>query len=221
MPSVMDELFGPQIKADHMPVLERSVDAIRSKYHEDIDPLTYQIFSDGQLYKALPDEYKVDPLGFENLILNTSRFTRITQREMSRRWDGDKSGLFGEEVQIPETTRSGGRTRRAESGYRINVDYLNKYNIDPKKVLFFRTTQPSATPKPEWYWTTDFFETQKGLSAEISPEDRQKSVTLVASLDAINHNGGLIRDINDDQGIAVRQIKPLSFDQKQSIAIIK
>ncbi len=217
----MDELFGPQVRADHMPILERSVDAIHAKYNEDVDPFTYEIFSDPRLYKALPNEYKVDPLGLENLLLYTSRLNRIVQTEMQRRWNGDTSGLFGEDVQIPETTHSGGRVRRAESGYKINVESLRKHNIDPTKVLFFRVTQPSDAPKPEWYWTTDFFETQKGLNVEISPEDRQKSVTLVASLDAINRNGGLIQDINDDQGIAVRQILSLPFDQKQSIAVVK
>ena len=220
MPSIMDEISGPQIRADHLPVLERSVDNIRTKYQESVNPITYEIFSDPRLYSALPDEYKVDPIGFENLLLHTSRFSQLVDKEMDRRWNGDTSGLFGEEVQIPETIHAGGATRRAESGYKINVDSLARHNIDPKKVLFFRTTQPSSIPKPEWYWTTDFFETQKGLSREISPEDRQKSVTLVASLDAINHNGGLIQDINDDQGISVRQILPLPFDQKQAIAVI-
>ncbi len=44
---------------------------------------------------------------------------------------------------------------------------------------------------------------------------------LVADLETINQNQGLIQDINDDQGIAVRQIGRGSFDQKRVIARFK
>jgi len=72
------------------------------------------------------------------------------------------------------------------------VAYLKTKGIDPSKVLFFRITQPTDNPKPEYYWTSDYSEVQKGLTAEISPEQRKTSIILVADLETINGNGGLI-----------------------------
>jgi hypothetical protein len=221
MPSTMDQIVGPQIVAEHEPLITTCVGNIERKYNEQIDPLTYDLFSDERFYRALPDEYKVDNLGLENLMLHTSRFKRLISLEMVKRQNGDMSGLFGEEVEIPETTHADGRVRRAESGYRINVEYVRSRNIDPKKILFFRKTQPSDSPKPEWYWTTDYFEAQRGLSREIPEEQRAKSVKLVSTLEEINNNGGLIMDVNDDSGLSVRQILPRPFDQKDALAIIK
>lgn len=114
------------------------------------------------------------------------RFQSIIIKEREKRWSGDLSGLLGEEITIPETQHAGGRQRRAESGYKINVDYLKTIGLDPKKILFFRATQPSLTPKPEYYWTSDYFETVRGLTAEIPPEQRKTSVILVADLETIN-----------------------------------
>lgn len=37
----------------------------------------------------------------------------------------------------------------------------------------------------------------------------------------INQNKGLMQDINDDQGLSVRQIGTGSFDQKKAIAKFK
>ena len=94
-------------------------------------------------------------------------------------------------------------------------------DIDPSKVLFFRRTIPSKDPKPEFFWTSDYFETRQGLTAEISPKNRDTAIIIVASLDAINKNGGLIQDINDDQGIAVRQIGTDNFDQNLALTKFK
>jgi len=129
--------------------------------------------------------------------------------------------LLGEEVNISETAHEDGRTRRAESGQRVNVEYLRSQGIDPSKVLFFRITQDSDTPKPEYYWTSDYGETQRGLRVEVSPEKRKTAVILVADLETINQNDGLIQDMNDDEGLAVRQIGTGNFDQRKALAKIK
>ena len=50
---------------------------------------------------------------------------------------------------------------------------------------------------------------------------RETAVILGTSLDAINTNGGLIQDINDDQGLAVRQIGLSPFDQQSALIRIK
>jgi hypothetical protein len=217
----MDMLTAPDEVSGHQSIIDTCVDNIAQKYNEDVHPLTYDIFSDEHLFKALPDAYKIDGIGIENLMLHTSRFTRLAKREMGRRLEGDATGLFGEEVSIPETTHANGGKRRAESGYRINVDYLLKHNIDPTKVLFFRSTQPSDSPKPEWYWEIDYYETKRGLQQEISGDQRRTAVTLVATLDKINRNGGLIHDCNTDTGLSVRQILPQPFDQRNAIAIFR
>ena len=150
-----------------------------------------------------------------------SKFQNIITPERQKRWDGDMSGLFGDKIHIAETTHANGKIRRAESDYKINVEYLKTQGIDPSQVLFFRVTQPTDKPKPEYYWTSDYFETQKGLTREISSKQRKTSIILVSSLDVINSNGGLIQDINDDNGLAVRQIGTGDFDQNMTSAKIK
>jgi hypothetical protein len=84
----------------------------------------------------------------------------------------------------------------------------------------FRVTQPSTTPKPEYYWTSDYFEVTRGLHAEISIEDRTNSVILVSSLEDINKNNGLMVDIDGESGLTVRQIGFEPYDQKNCLAII-
>lgn len=185
------------------------------------NPFVLQYFEDPALIKALPVELSGDDEKLAELISDSGRFNDIIATEEAKRYSGDKSGLFGEEVLTQELKDPDGRGRIAESGFKLNVDYLETLGIDPKKVLFFRRTQPSdGKPKPEFYWTSDYSETSKGLTVEINGQSRKTSVILVATLDTINQNGGLIRDINDDSGQPVRQIGIEPFDQSNALAII-
>ncbi len=185
-----------------------------------LHPFVLEFFEDTKLLHALPKTITSDERNLRDLILNMSKFYNILHLERKKSGQGDVSGLFGEEVHIPETSHASGKIRRAESGARINVNFLRNQGTNPARVLFFRLTQPSDQPKPEYYWTSDYFETQHGLTQEIPSEQRKTAIVLVASLDVINNNGGLIQDINDDGGLAVRQIGSHNFDQNLALAKI-
>lgn len=180
---------------------------------------TEKFFKDPDAIAALPEEVRNSDEKIAELIVNCEKFARSISSERKKRWDG-KHGLLGEEVVIPETIHHDGRKRRAEYGYKIHVEYLKSIGIDPSKVLFFRITQPSDTPKPEYYWTSDYNETRQGLTAEIPSSQRERAIILIADLETINTNEGLIQDINDDQGLAVRQIGTGPFDQTMSMGTL-
>jgi len=186
-----------------------------------VNPFILKYFKDPDLFNSLPSEIRDSDQMLSELLDNSGKFNDIIHLEREKRWNGDTSGLLGEKVDIAETLHAGGRKRRAESGYKINVDYLRTKGIDPSKVLFFRASQPTDEPKPEYYWTSDYFETQRGLTVEIPAEQRKTAVILVADLETINKNGGLIQDINDDEGLPVRQIGVAGFDQSLAITKIK
>ncbi len=133
-----------------------------------------EYFQDPNLFPALPESIQNSEEELTKLVHNTSKFYDIIHPERKMRWGGDLSGLLGEKVHIPETEHADGRPRRAESGYRVNVEYLQSIDIDPSKVLFFRLTQPSDKPKQEYYWTSDYFEVLRGLRAEIPGEQRER-----------------------------------------------
>lgn len=181
-----------------------------------LHPLIVEMFEDPKFFSGLPMELQQDIPLLAEYIENTSRFHQILGKEKR-----EESGLFAERITIPETKNEAGKTRASEQGRKVNLDYLSSIGIDPARVLVFRVTQPSETPKPEYYWTTDFFETQRGLTREIGPEKRKSAITLISNLKTIAGKSGLIQDINDDNGLAVRQIDTNSFDQKQCIGIIK
>lgn len=218
--------FSPQMpprpKLDH-----ESIDRLNlliyevTQSGEGMSPFALECFKDPDLYGALPELIKSDREALKQLMMNMAKFNSLIHVERKKRWSGDQSGLLAEEITLDETQHADGRKRRSEAGYRIHVEYLRSQGIDPKKVLFFRTTQPSDTPKPEYYWTSDYFETRRGLRQEIPTEQRRQSITLVADLETIAQNGGLITDINDDSGLAVRQIGTGPFDQSLVLATIK
>jgi hypothetical protein len=180
---------------------------------KDINPIIYELFNDLDIINALPDNVKNNPDVFNSYLSNTSNFANLISSRDQK--------YLGEEIEIPETIHADGRIRRDESGQKINLDYIESQGIDPKKVLFFRVSGDSNEPKPEYYWTSDYYETAKGLHQEITAEARSKSTILVSDLKTINENGGLIKDINDDNGLAVRQIGTNNFDQSKCIAKIK
>ena len=200
--------------------MEKIADHLRMQRKE-INPFILEYFKDPDLFNSLPETIRSSDKKLLEFLENSGRFNDIIYQERQKRQSGDASGLFGEKVNIPETEHASGKKRKTESGHRINVAYLKTKGIDPSKVLFFRITQPTDNPKPEYYWTSDYSEVQKGLTAEISPEQRKTSIILVADLETINGNGGLIQDFNDDNGLAVRQIGIESFDQKLALTIIR
>lgn len=213
--------FGNEPKYD--PEVSQTVDSASTALKQqglEENAFVTSYFKDPELFHALPAEIRTNLSLLMEYIKATSKFNDLVEKERSRRFRGDTMGLLAEEVNIPKSLHISGGTRRAEEGYRVNVDYLRTVGIDPTKVLFFRITQPSSQPKPEYYWTSDYWETVHGLTVEVHGEQREKSVILVADLETINQNGGLIQDINDDSGLAVRQIGLKPFGQNQALAFL-
>ncbi len=182
------------------------------KHPEKIHPMALEIFTDTDFVKCLPDNLK-SPEALALYLENCSAFFNL-------KYDGN-AGIFGEEISLPESSHHDGRVRRAEEGRQILLDKVRETGVDPKYVLYFRVTQPIDEPKPEYYWTNDFYETTRGLRQEISEEKRKTSIILCSTLEDIERDGGLIEDINDDQGIAVRRINTGSYDQKRCLFTIK
>ncbi|MEO8581453.1 MAG: hypothetical protein ABI425_02615 [Patescibacteria group bacterium] len=200
------------------PKVEKGIDTAVALAKKKISPFVIERFKEPKLFYALLDRVKEDAQLLVDFLENTSQL----EVELARQRNASGPNMIlGENVDIPESMHSDGRQRRAESGYKINIEEIIRRGIDPTKVLFFRVTQPGETPKPEYYWTTDFHETQRGLSREITPEKRATAVTLIADLSTIAGEEGLIQDINDDQGLAVRQISLEPFDQSKCISIIR
>lgn len=220
--SNMDIEFANERPSD--PLLNARIDKLTEElgtYGEGRSKLVERYFKDVAFFNALPEEVRNSDTELSELIRNCGRFDNIIESERSRRSQTGNSDLFGEKIEIPETQHADGRTRRIEVGYKVNTDALSARGIDPTKVLFFRISQPSSVPKPEYYWTSDYFETQHGLMMEIPSVQRKTAITLVASLSAISSNEGLIQDVNDDSGLAVRQIGAGVFDQQHTIARIE
>lgn len=182
---------------------------------ESISPMMYETLTDPDLSKVISNispEYQMAYL--YHTVLFDSVYTKVETSSVS-------SSFYGEEITVPSTQKEDGSMRPAETGPSINLDYLREKGVDPNGVLIFRATQLSDTPKPENYWTTDYYETRRGLTAEMGPEKRKNAVILVSTIGQIAQNGGIIKDINDDNGLSVRRVDTGNFNQQQCIGIIK
>lgn len=159
--------------------------------------------------KLLLDTLEAKGVNIAEAIAFTGEFNRLAPH------------AFQEVVELPtgHGSHRDGRPRRAESGDRLDFERLRNYGVDPTKVLIFRVTQPSDEPVPELYWTTDFMEVRGGLSVELGKQ-RKTAVILIDTLDSVARNGGLMRDVNDDSGVAVRQIGLEGYDQSDAIGVI-
>ncbi len=175
---------------------------------KEVHPMVYEMLSDPQFLKTLPASVK-HPEVLALYLEHTSRFA-----------EADKKKFLKEEVTLAKTQHADGRTRREEKGQRVDIEELRKMGIDPAYVLYFRRTQPSDTPNPEYYWTNDLDEVMRGLTQEIKKDKRATSVILCSTLDDIARNGGVMTDVNDDNGIAVRTLYTGGYDQQRALAVI-
>lgn len=176
---------------------------------EPISPVLYDRLDDPHLLDMLAVRVGVD---LKEYIRHSNRF------QAAARWEP----IFGDTVAIPQSVDNlhrNGEPRRHEEGPMIDLDAVRRSGVDPDHVLYFRATQPSATPTAEYYWTSDFGEVRNGLERELGPAAKT-AVILVSTLGHIAQNGGLIRDINDDAGVAVRQIGLAPFDQQSVLGIV-
>jgi hypothetical protein len=174
-----------------------------------IHPIIIEYFSEPKFFNALPLILRHNPIKMMKLIEQNSKFNDAIMDPK----------LYGEIIKTIRQKADGKIIE--ESGPKINLDHLRSIGINPSNILVFRLTQPSIAAKPELYWTTDFYETRKGLRAEISPEKRKTAIVLISTLGEINSNGGLIRDKNDDAGLSVRQINNKTFNQGKCISDFK
>jgi len=215
--------FAPQT-TEFMPTagdqrLDRIADSLQSQGDE-LDASIHEDYADTRLLDGLSEYCARTGDNMAEYFRHSSRFAQLARQ--TRHTD-----LFArsQPVHIPESNDNlhhNGQARRAESGYRMDMDYIRANGVDPGHVLYFRVTQPSAgTPKPEYYWTTDLMEVTKELQAELGPEQSAHAIVLVSTLAEIAQNGGLMNDVNDDNGIAVRQIGLAPFDQQHSMFSFK
>lgn len=180
---------------------------------EELSPMIIEMFDDELLISGLEALEAQGGPPLREYVRHSGRFARLDRF----------GGLFNRSQpavipQSPSNIHANGNQRREEQGYRLDLDYVVSRGIDPKFVLFFRATQPVGDPnlpKPEYYWTSDFYEARRGLSVELGPE-AQTAVILVSSLADIARNGGLMEDVNDDSGVAVRQIGLENYDQREA-----
>lgn len=204
-----DEQFGPH--RDQLAA--QVVDGLLAKLVSSgvpVCPLAAEAFSYRPLLEALPECIRTGPAELYSYLEHSCRFGVVKEER-----------YLGDTRDIPQSLHADGRTRRAESGREVMLDRIRDAGITPEHVLIYRCSQPSAQAKPEYYWTTDFWEACRGLQAEISPAKRETSVILVSTLADVATNSGLIRDINDDGGLAVRQIGLGPFAQEKCLAVFK
>jgi len=187
---------------------------------ETLDPILLENLSmadSGKLITELARVAEQDPSLLKEYIRHSSRFSYLARAEkLDRLFD------WGNEVTVEADSADAdqyGHIRREEAGYRLNMEFVEKSEIDPKYVLFFRATQPADQPKPEWYWTSDYAETVHGLRAELGDQS-STAVILVSTLEEINRNGGLINDINEDEGVSVQQVGSKSYDQSEALCMV-
>lgn len=179
---------------------------------DQINPITFDTYTNKRFVASIPDSIKSDPELLGEFLKNSIVFSNhIHTKE-----------FLGDYISVPESLHGDGRARRAESGAEILIEKIKALGIDPYRVLYFRRTQPTEkTANPELYWTSSYFETLTGLTAEISGEKRKTSVILCSTLGDISSDSRLIADINDDTGLPVRRESMAPYDQKRVLFTIQ
>lgn len=183
---------------------------INARAANPINPFSIEgYFTNERFWAALPEEIRTNDELFSSYVENTVRFHDVIH--------DDRSQILGEVKDLPAEPHPKGMWR-AESGEEVSLDKLRALGIDPSKVFMFRITEPGG-PKPERFWTSDYFEVAKGLSAEIPDAAKRKSmIIMVSDLETISRSGGLIIDhYSTENGMGVRQIQTVNFDQNAAL----
>lgn len=101
--------------------------------------------------------------------------------------------------------------------------FITESSFDPAFVLLFRRTLPSAAPKPETHWSSNFVTVRNGLKTEI-PEGphRLHSVILCATLRELLQ-AGRIRPEIESRGISDGEVRftMQNFLQTHALVIFK
>lgn len=204
------EYFPINIEGEGKAAYERLISGIFQELQDEGEEINPMYWEKTEIYPFLAN---IEASELKEYIRHSNRYYSLTR----------SSDLFdrSKKVVIPvsdDNKHAKGQLRREEEGYKLSFEFLKSISIDPTKVLYFRVTQPSLEPKPEYYWTNDASEVVGGLRVELGRQ-RETAIILVSTLWAIAQNGGLIDDINDDDGIAVRQIGFDVFDQTDALAV--
>ncbi|MES2437408.1 MAG: hypothetical protein V4519_05360 [Patescibacteria group bacterium] len=207
-PELVDE---PERKSNELPM----ADII---YHsgltpEQVNPLIYEVFTDRNFIEAIPNDIKGNTQLLGLYFRNTCLFADLRKNKIS---------IFGEEIVHESLPMANGVLRPKEGGKEIHLEALREAGIDPESVFYYRRTQPSelGTAKPEYYWTSDYWEVIRGLTKEISGQERQTSKILCTSLAELGSDSKLTLDINDDEGIPVRRVSIDPYDQSRVLFAI-
>ena len=180
---------------------------------DQINPLIYDQFTEPSFVAAIPESIKNDPAVLANWLKNSSLFADLVGR--------DSRKILGDVIKLPESQHADGRERRAEEGPEVLVNKIKEEGVDLNGVLFFRRTLlANETSKPESYWTSDYWETVRGLSVEIAGEQREKTKILCSTLQDLSSDSRLVTDINDDNGLSVRRESLEAYDQKRVLFVI-
>lgn len=181
---------------------------------ENVNPALIDRLDDERLLLGLADLAKTSEISAAEYVWHSNRYSNINR--FGPLFDRSRPVTI---AASKDNLLFNGSARREETGYLLDLDYVVAQDIDPNLVLYFRVTQLSGEPKPEYYWTSDFSETKNGLRKELGAS-ADTAVILVSTLGEIAKNGGLISDVNDDNGIAVRQVSLATFDQSNALLIL-
>lgn len=180
---------------------------------ERINPCFIDRMEDPLLLQGLADRDGVGIAGVTEYVRHSNRYSNLGRQAIFNGW-----------VTMPESDLylyPSGNAREEQIGQSLDLDAVRDLGADPSRILYFRVTQPAVQqPKPEYYWTSDFIEVKRGLRHELGHQ-AATAIILVSTLEKIAENGGLISDINDDSGIAVRQRGHGPFDQRDALLRLK
>jgi hypothetical protein len=181
---------------------------------QEINPLITEVFTDKNFIEAMPTTLREDVEQVAKYFRNTNLFANLRKNDIN---------LFGEVITHEPIPMANGRTRMEEQGEEMKIEALSEAGIDPHYVLYFRRTQPSeaGTSKPEYYWTSDYWEVVRGLTREISGTSRLTSKILCTSLAELASDSKLTLDINDDNGFPVRRVSKDGYDQSRALFVIE
>ena len=176
------------------------------------NPMVAEMFSNKQLIAALPSSISTNSNLMEEYRINTAKMFILEQKYPEI--------VFKEEVSEPEHKLGNGKIRKAQTGKRIDVKAIATAGVNLDRVLVFRVTI-NGVEKPEDFWTTDFYETVRGLSVEIPEKNTNpESVKiLVSTLADIASDTILTQDVNDDNGLPVMRLGNLPYLQSRALNI--
>ena len=207
--------FGKETRTTHellQPLLERL-------QKEGVEPgfITSEIFTDSNFNDQFLSHFSSEEQ--YQYFKNTSLFETKLKKDKWLTAAGNSNTMFGKETIAPAITKENSAEIPPIEDKLININHIKESGMDPSKILVFRATQPSDLAKPENNWSSDYFETKRGLWTEFGKERRKSAIILVSNLEQICQ-GGAILDRNDSNGLSLRRIDSSPYDSKTALGKI-